>query len=179
MGFRYNGDATLTVQNIYSHNALRYVNLRFMNNTEIEKLKGIISDTGIVEKTIDYNEKWTTQEELIDYASSLLTQNGNEVNQVELEFDIDLGLHVGDMVRINKPKFYINGKFVVTSVIYTYNNELEENWTITVRRADLLSSIIDLFRPITSQETTETTESIMIAEYTNEGIREIHTEEVS
>ena len=178
VGIRYNGDSTFEIFNIYSNNALRYVNLQFMNNEEIEKLKGIISETGIVEKTIDYNEKWTTQEELIDYASSLLTQNTNMVNQIDTEFDIDLGLKVGDIVRINKPKFYINGKFVVTDIEYTYNSDLEENWHITLRNADLLSSFIDLFRPDTIQETRETTDSVMIAEYTKEGINEIHAEEV-
>lgn len=178
IGFRYNLETSKQVTNIFSNNALRYVNLKFMNNEEIENMRGIISDTGIVEKTIDYNEKWADETELVDYARSLLTQNTNVVNEVEIEIDKDLGLNVGDIILINKPKFYINGKFVVTDIRYTYTNELEQNWGITVKSADLLSSFIDLFRPETEQETAETVDSIMTAEYTAEGINEIHTEGV-
>lgn len=147
-----------------------------MNSGEIEKMRNIISDTGIVEKTIDYNEKWSSEEELVDYARSLLLQNTNVVNQIDLEYDTNFDLKIGDIILINKPKFYINGKFVVTDINYTYNSELEQNWRVTLKNADLLSTFIDLFRPQTEQETNEMNDSIMIAEFTTEGINEIHTE---
>lgn len=178
VGFRYNNSTTKQITNIYSHNALRYVNLKFMNSEEIENMRGIISDTGIIEKTIDYNEKWSSESELIDYARSLLNQNTNVVNEIEIEIDKNLDLKIGDIVLINKPKFYINGKFVVTEISYTYQSDLEQNWIIKVKSADLLSSFIDLFRPETEQETSETVANVMIAEYTAEGINELHSEVV-
>lgn len=139
-------------------------------------MRNIISNTGIVEKTIDYNEKWSSEDELVDYARSLLLQNTNVVNQIDLEYDTNFDLKIGDIILINKPKFYINGKFVVTDINYTYNSELEQNWRVTLKNADLLSTFIDLFRPQTEQETNEMNDSIMIAEFTTEGINEIHTE---
>ena len=49
-GFKWNGADNSVVSLIYTGTALRYTTMRFMHSAEINNLKGVISDTGIVEK---------------------------------------------------------------------------------------------------------------------------------
>ncbi len=173
-GFRWNGTDNAIVQQIQSHTALRYNNVRVLNSNEINEMKEIISDTGIVEKTIDYNEKWATESELIEYARSLMTKNTNVINQVILEYEDNPNLKVGDIVRIDAKSFYILGDFVVKEITYSYINEYDQNWKITLKNADMLSTFIDLFRPVTQQEQVTSNETSMIAEYVEDVIYEKH-----
>ncbi len=172
-GFKWNGeDATLV--NIMSDTALRYTTMRFMYSAEINKLKGIISDSGQIEKTVDYNEKWTTLSELTSYARSLMVQNANTVNQVMLEYDANPNLNIGDLVEINAPDFYINGKFAVKDISYTYYNEIEQNWQITLKSTDLISTYIDMFRPAEKEENTNKINTVILSEFVEEKVNEVH-----
>ena len=173
-GFRWNGADNVTIQQIQSYTALRYNNVRVLNSNEINEMKGIISNTGIIEKTIDYNEKWATEDELIEYARSLMTKNTNVINQVILEYDENPNLEVGNIVRIDSGGFYIQGDFVVKEITYKYINEYDQNWKITLKNADILSTFIDLFRPTTNQEQLTSNETSMIAEYVEDKIHEKH-----
>ena len=175
IGFKWNGRSTVKVGMISSQTALRYNNVRVLNSSEINKMRGIISTTGIVEKTIDYNEKWSTQDELIEYARSLMNKNTNTINEVVLEYDIDTDLKIGDIVEINEPEFYIEGRFVITNISFMFESELQKNWIITLKNADMLSTFIDLFRPTMSQEQENAEDTIMLSEYVEEKINEIHT----
>ena len=175
IGFKWNGSSTVKVGMISSQTALRYNNVRVLNSSEINKMRGIISTTGIVEKTIDYNEKWGTQDELIEYARSLMNKNTNTINEVVLEYDIDTDLKIGDIVEINEPEFYIEGRFVITNISFMFESELQKNWIITLKNADMLSTFIDLFRPTMSQEQENAEDTIMLSEYVEEKINEIHT----
>lgn len=173
-GFRWNGSDNAIVQQIQSYTALRYNNVRVLNSNEINEMKGIISDTGMVEKTIDYNEKWATEDEIIEYARSLMTKNTNIINQVVLEYEENPTLKVGDIVRIDAEGFYIQGDFVVKEITYRYINEYDQNWIITLKNADMLSTFIDLFRPVTQQEQATSNETSMISEYVEDVIYERH-----
>ena len=55
-GFKYNGETDLKIEGILSDTALRYVKMKFMHSSEINKLKGVISKTGQIEKTVDAND---------------------------------------------------------------------------------------------------------------------------
>lgn len=173
-GFKYNGTSTLNITTIYSDCALRYITMKFMHSGEIEKLKGVISDSGIVEKTVDVNETWYTLQELTNYARSLLIENNNSINTVVLEYDEPQNLSIGDLIEINLPNFYINGVFAVTGIQYTYYNELHQNWQFTVQQSDIVASYIDLFRPAQSQETETQEASLVISEFVEETINETH-----
>ena len=177
-GFKWNGGEKATIVRIRSDTALRYTTMRFMYSAEIEKLKGIISESGQIEKTIDYNETWTTLTQLISYARSLMTQNSNTVNQVSLEYDIEPNLKIGDVIEINEPDFYIQGKYAVKDISYTYNNEIEQNWQITVKSSDLISSYIDMFRPAEQEESEDTINTVILSEFVEEQINETHTTEL-
>lgn len=173
-GFKWNLDKDVRIKEVGSDTALRYTTMKFMYSAEINKLKNIISKSGQIEKTIDYNEKWTSLSELIDYARSLMTQNSNVVNSVELEYDINPNLKVGDIVDIDLPSFYINGNFAVKEISYTYKNEIEQDWKITLKSADLISTYIDMFRPVETEEAQNTIDTIILSEFVEENIKEIH-----
>lgn len=174
-GFKWNYNANGTIDALSTVTGLRDTTMRFMYSKEINKLKGIISKTGQIEKTIDYAEKWTTLTQLITYAKSLIVQNSNIVNQVELEYDINQNLKIGDIIEINAPNYFINGKFAVQRIDYTYYNELKQIWKITLKNANILYSYIDLFRPQEVQENEDSLNSILLSEFIEEAITETHT----
>lgn len=174
-GFKWNGEDNAKIFQIKSDTALRYTTMKFMYTAEIENLKGIISDSGQIEKTIDFNEKWTTLNQLVNYARSLMVQNSNTVNTVQLEYDINPKLKIGDIVYIQLPSFYTEGNFAVKEINYTYTNEVEQNWKITLKSADLVSTYIDLFRPAEVEETENKIDTVILSEFIEENIKEIHT----
>lgn len=177
-GFKWNKDEVVEIVRLYSDTSLRYTTMRFMYSAEIDKLKGIISKSGQIEKVVDYNEKWTSLQQLISYARSLMTQNSNIVNQVSLECDNNLKLKIGDIVEIQAPNFYINGKFAVKDITYNYYNELEQNWKITLKSTDLISTYIDMFRPTEKEENQKTIDTVILSEFIEETINEVHELEV-
>ena len=173
-GFKWNGADNSVVSRIYTGTALRYTTMRFMYSAEINNLKGVISDTGIVEKCIDYQEKWTTTTQLIDYARSLMSSNTKTINQVDLTFDETPNLRIGDIVEIHEPDFYIDGKFAVKEISYKYINDENEEWNIKLKNSDLNSTYIDLFRPAQKQENESKTDTVVLSEYVEETVFEKH-----
>lgn len=173
-GVKYNGDNDLTITSIVSESALRYIKMKFMYSTEINKLKGIISDSGQIEKTVDANQTWFTLQELTDYARSLLIQDTNEVNSIVLKYDDNPNLQIGSLVKIALPEFYTEGSYAVKKIQYQYENELEQSWIITLQNSSLLNNYIDIFRPTQTQETETQNESMVISEFIEEKINEIH-----
>ncbi len=171
-GFKYNGNSDVTITKCSSHTALRYTTMRFVYSKEIESLKGIISNSGQIEKTIDYAEKWVSAPQLIDYARSLMLQNSNEINEVIIQYDINPQLQIGDIIEIKRPNFFIDGNFAVKSINYTYHNELHQNWYITAKKSDFISSYIDLFRPDEKQESVNAIDTVILSEFIEEGIAE-------
>lgn len=173
-GFKWNGEQA-TIAEIISNTALRYTTMRFMYSAEINKLKGIISESGQIEKTVDFNEKWTSLEQLINYARSLMTQNSNIINQVELQYDKNPNLKIGDIVEIDEPYFCIQGKFAVKDINYTFINELDQDWKITLKSTDLISTYIDMFRPMEKEENKKSIDTVVLSEFIEESIKERHT----
>lgn len=177
-GFKWNGADNSQITYIYAGAALRYTTVKFMYTQEIENLKGIISDSGQIEKTIDYNEQWTSANKIVDYGRSLITQNSNIINSVTLEFDEDPNLKIGDIVNMQMPSFFVEGNFAVKEIDYTYKNEIEQNWKITLKSSDLVSTYIDLFRPTEQQESENTIDTIILSEFIEEKMHESHYIEI-
>ena len=174
-GFKWNVESNAELIVIRSDLTLRYTTMRFMYSNEIEKLKGIISNSGQIEKTIDYEEKWTSLPQLISYARSLMVQNSNIINQVVIKYTKNPDLEIGDIVSINKPSFFTEGNFAVKDITYTYYNDNDEEWKITLKSSDLISSYIDMFRPSEQQENENNSYGVIVSEFIEEGINEIHT----
>ena len=177
-GFKWNGPDGAYISSITSFTALRYTTMRFMYSAEIDKLKGTISDSGQIEKTIDYNNKWTTLQQLTTYARSLMVQNSNIINQITLEYDKNPEYQIGEIINFNDEEFYLKGKYAVKSIDYTYENKIKQKWKITLKTTDLISSFIDLFRPAEKQENVETVNTVIISEFIEEEINEKHTIEL-
>lgn len=178
-GFKWNGNDNAKIVGMYSDTGLRYTTMRFAYTKEIENSKGIVSDSGQIERTIDYNEKWTTLDKLVTYARSLMTQNSNIINSVELEYDKNPNLKIGDIVDIQMPSFYVSGKFAVKEKNYTYKNKIVQNWKLTLKSADLISTYIDIFRPAEKEETQDKIDTVILSEFIEESINEVHTVEIS
>ena len=173
-GFKYNGNETIELNHLITDTALRYVKMKFIYSKEINKLKGIISKSGQIERTIDAKETWFTLSELTNYARNSLVENQNEINSIILKYDKDQGLKIGDVVEIDLPQFYCSGKFAVTKIEYSYMNKNEQIWDIVLKSCNIISSYIDIFRPSQVQETETQENSLVISEFTEEGINESH-----
>lgn len=174
-GFKWNIEQNAEIIVIRSDLTLRYTTMKFTYSNEIEKMKGVISSSGQVEKTINYSEKWTTLPQLISYARSLMIQNDNVINKVVLRYTKNPNLEIGNIVNINKTSFFTVGNFAVKDIMYTYYNENDENWEITLKSSDLISSYIDMFRPNEQQENQKNSDGVILSEFIEEGFEEKHT----
>lgn len=173
-GFKYNGNSTIILNHMITDTALRYTKMKFMYSKEINKLKGIISKSGQIEKTIDTKEAWFTLSELTNYARNILVENENVINTISLKYDKNQNLKIGDIVDIRLLDFYCRGKYAVSKIKYSYFNENEQIWEITLKSSNIVSSYIDIFRPSQPQETETQEASLIISEFSEEGIKEIH-----
>ena len=100
------------------------------------------------------------------------------INDTGEEYDKKPNLKLGDIISIEKPGFYIQGKFAVKDINYTYNNELDEKWIVTVKSSDLISSYIDLFRPEEKEENQKSIDTVILSEFVEEQINEVHSIEL-
>lgn len=173
-GFKWNVGQNAEILAIRSDTSLRYTTMRYFHSDEIKKSKGIISDSGQVEKNIDYKNKWTSLPQLIEYARSSIVQNSNVINQVVAKYTKNPKVEIGDIVEIDKPSFFITGRFAVKDITYTYKNDEDEEWNITLKSSDLISSYIDLFRPAEQQESSTNSEGLVLSEFIEEGFEEKH-----
>ena len=174
-GFKYNGEDELQIFGIDSETALRKTNLRFIHQSEIEKLKGIISDSGQIEKTVDFNEKWTTWQELSEYAKNLIIQNMNLINEVALHFTKNIDLKIGDIIEVKMSNYYTEGFFAVTEVEKIYKNDDDIEMNVIIRNSNFVSTYIDMFRPEEKEEDESQINSVVIGTYINDNIQETHS----
>lgn len=173
-GFKWNGTNNAQITLIDTNTALRYVKVKFINSKEVERLKGIISDSGQIEKTVNANETWFTEKSLLEYAKSYLTENMNDINTIKLTYDKNYGFKIGELLSIDFESFYSKGNFAITEIAYSYVNEIQQKWIITAKKSNLLSSYIDLFRSQEDETNNEKNESLYISEYVVETIDEKH-----
>lgn len=175
-GFKWNG-STAQITAIDTNTALRYVKVKFINSQEVERLKGIISESGQIERTINANETWFTEKSLLEYAKAYLVENKNDINTIKLTYDKNYGFKIGELLAIDFESFYSKGNFAITEIAYSYVNEIEQKWIITAKKSNLLSSYIDLFRGQEDETSSEKDESLLISQYITEGVNEIHNVE--
>lgn len=148
-GFKWNGSKT-SFDFVFSDMMLKYQTFKILHSEEIEKCKGIISNTGIIETMIDLNETWYIRKELIEYCRNLMSANGNQTTDVTLEFDKRQNLSIGDLVSVNMPEFMTAGTFIITAIKETeYGNDY--NCKIELKNSKITSNFIDLFRNKSNQ----------------------------
>lgn len=172
-GFQWKGN-TQDISLIKSDTMLKYQLFRITNANEISKCSQFITDSGIIETTIDVNEGWYTFIEMIDYCNSLMTSNANNTASVELSFDKDYNFEIGDTIRINRPKFFIEGDFVITEIQETKSHYDSYNCRILAQNNKLQSNYIDVFRKSISEENEAKYNSVNVIEYANDEIVETY-----
>ena len=105
------------------------------------------------------------------------------IDNFEVEAIINVGsagsandeLNIGDIVRIEMPSFFSEGNYAVKEIEYTYKNKTEQNWKIVLKSSDLISTYIDMFRPQETEENEDKIDTVILGEFVEENIKEIHT----
>lgn len=172
-GMQWKG-TTQSISSIKSDTMLKYQLFRVTNSNEIYKCSQFLTNSGIIETTIDVNESWFTYLELIEYCSNLMTSNANNTSKVELSFDKDYGFEIGDKIRINRPRFFINGDFVITEINETQSYYDSYNCQIVAQNNKLQANYIDIFRKSISEENEAKYNSINVIEYASDEIVETY-----
>lgn len=174
IGFRWNVTSE-KIFRIASSSMLKYQTVKMYYTQEIEKCKGIISDSGIVENVIDVNERWFTRKELIEYCRSLMTSNGNQTTDVQISFDKDKGLKIGDMVEIDMPEFLTVGNFIITSISESHTTG-DDLYTLKLKNSKFQTNYLDFFRSPQGIESESNYDITNIVEYQEESINEVFEE---
>lgn len=171
VGMKYNGEETIEINAINAKNSLIWAKLRVFDDEEIYKNKGIISNTGIVEKQINMGEQWKTYDEILEIANSYIRKNDTKVEQVKLNVDKETGLNIGDTVKINKPSFLIEDTYIITDKNTNYYNNIKKI-SFTLKNTSIFESYIDLFRASEREEENEKEYNLITANYSKDNILE-------
>lgn len=172
-GFVYHGTEILTPNSMISDTALIWNIIRFFHSSEINSKKGIVNDSGVVEKIIDMNEQWKTFPELQEIAVSSINNNLLGECEVEMQMDNDNGLSVGDLFRIDRDDFLVDGDYVITSIKEQYKSG-DVEYTFTLKNTNMLDNYIDVFRSTEEQQPDDKIYNVSVIDYVEDTIREVH-----
>ena len=172
-GIKFNNETTniKTITEIKSDSILVKNISRMYNDSAIYEKKGIISNTGIVEITVDMNESWKTLEELREIGVTYMDKNSLKLDgELELKVDTVCNIEIGNTIEINKMLF--SGTYIVTKIQQNFKNN-ENEWIIVCKNGNMLSNFIDIFRRENSQEAEETEYKVSITHYIEDKIKEV------
>lgn len=172
-GLQWKGSTT-NITEIKTDSMLKYQLFRITNANEIYKCSQFITDSGIIETTIDVNESWFTFMEMVNYCNNLMTSNSNNTASVELAFDKDYDFEIGDTIRIKRPNFFIDGDFVITEIKEQKSGYDSYDCQIVAQNNKLQSNYIDIFRKSISEENEVKYNSINVIEYASDEILETY-----
>ena len=172
-GFKLNNESKniKSIEKITSDSALIWNVNKLYNDKAIADKRGIISNTGIVETTIDMNESWKTIQELREIGISYMNKNSLDLNgTIELCTDRNV-FEVGKTIYINK--MLVNGTYIITQIKESVSNN-DVDYYITAKNANMLDNYIDVFRGEASQESSDKTYQVYITHYEEENMYERH-----
>lgn len=179
-GITYKGEDTITITRIVSDSALRYANMKLLNWEEINKMQGVITPSGQIEKVLDVDSGWFTESEMVNYVRSYFGINNNYTNQITLKYDKPNDLEVGDRIDIDLPEYFTSGEYVITSIKESKEGTNPSNFSVELRNTAIVENYIDLFRSSADAEENDSqTQVEYLCEYSTEGIKEIHTVELT
>ena len=156
-----------------SDTALIWNIIRFFHSSEINSKKGIVNDSGVVEKIIDMNKQWKTFPELQEIAVSSINNNLLGECEVEMQMDNDNGLSVGDLFRIDRDDFLVDGDYVITSIKEQHKSG-DVEYTFTLKNTNMLGNYIDVFRSTEEQQPDDKIYNVSVIDYVEDTIREVH-----
>ena len=166
-GVKYTGNANLTVSKCNSNTSLKNSTVQFFENNEIDKNKEKISNSGIIERTFDLNEKWFTVKEIIEYAKTLIGLNGSQTNIIKLSYDIEQDMEIGDLIRINLENYLSIGDFIITDKIVNFSSGVK-TYSYTMRNSNFLENYIDLFRAKITEVANQELQDVIYIEYSSD-----------
>lgn len=175
-GITYKGSNSKKITAIVSNTALKYANMKLINWKEINKNEGKTTLSGQIEKVVDVEEGWFTVQELVEYVRSLFVVNDRYTNQVDITYDKENDIHIGDRLNIDLPEYFVQGNYVVTDIEENTQGTNPTQFKVSLRNTGLTENFIDLFRNSSdTQEQTSQIESEYVVEYSEEdGIVESH-----
>lgn len=162
--------STQSLKVIESDTVLNYEIFKYFNSQEIDKSAGYLTDSGIIEETIDANESWFTYNEIVDYCNNLIIANSKITANVDLSVDENYNLKVGDLIRINKPEFFVSGDFVITEVSETISGYNGYDCQVKAQNNKLQSNYIDIFRKKELEQEESKYNKVNFVNYITEGI---------
>jgi len=172
IGFKYNNEEKniKSIEVIKSDSILIYNIVRMYNDVEIANKKSKISNTGIIETTVDMNESWKTLDELRQIGANYMNKNSMTFdNEIEIKLDTLCNMQVGNTVQIDK--MYFNGTYIITKInTQIINNETE--YIVIAKNGNMLSNFIDIFRGENTQDSDVKTYEISVIHYAEENINE-------
>lgn len=175
-GLTYLGEDTITgtIKQISSCSGLKWTKMKFINNIEVDKCKGVVSTSGRIEKIIDLDEAWKTEQELKDLAVSYLKLNISQTDELEIELDRKPDFGIGDIVYFDLDEFFTNNNYIVTDTKWNYVNDDDQTWTVSLRNKNYLANFIDVFRGEAYENDDEKDVNLIVVNYVNEEIFEKH-----
>lgn len=174
IGFKFNKENVniKSIEEIKSDSILVWNIIRMYHDEAIYGKKGIISDTGIVETTIDMNESWKTTEEVREIGKSYIKKNGLKFDgEIQLILDTSCDIKIGDTIKIDKMLY--DGIYIVTNIQEEYQNASKQ-YNVSCKNGNLLTNFIDIFRGENPQENEEKTYQVITTHYIEEQINEIY-----
>lgn len=152
-----------SIQSIKSDSALLWNINKLYNDSEIVKKKGKVSNTGIVELTVDMNESWKTIQELRDIGVSYMNKNSLKLDgTIEMLTNHKL-FEIGKTIQTSKLPL-IQGCYIITEIREIYSNQ-EEEYYITAKNSNMLNNYIDVFRKEAKQESEDKNYKLYITHY--------------
>lgn len=176
IGLTYLGEDTITgtIKQLSSCSGLKWTKMKFINNIEIDKCKGIVSKSGRIEKIIDLDEAWRTEQELKNLAVSYLKLNLSQTDGLEIKLDCKPEFGIGDTVYFDLDEFFINNNYIVTDTTWNYVNAEDQTWTISLRNKNYLANFIDVFRGEVYENDNQKDINLIVVNYVGEELFEKH-----
>ncbi len=174
-GFKYNNESRVvkSITKIQSDSILVWNVNKFFNDKAITDKKGKISNTGIIEKTINMHESWKTIQELREIGVSYMEKNSLEKDgTIEVKLDRSNNVKIGNTIYIDKMS--IKNTYVITQIRENYRNENDDDFILTCKNANMLDNFIDVFRGEEKQNSSDKVFQTYVTHYVEESVSEKH-----
>lgn len=155
VGFKWNSVTPGTTIDVYTYTQLIPYNVIYTDPVEITAIKSNINTSGVIEKVIDCNGRYFSDEELFYFATSLFKKNSLVTSEVDCAFKGSINdnafitllnnLEISKTISINLTDFKINGTFLITSVEKKYGTESIEI-KVNARNFNLNENFNDIYR---------------------------------
>lgn len=153
-GIKNGGTTELTFDTLTSYTTLVSTNTIYKNANEIVINKGKISTSGKIEKTVDFNNKYITKTDSLEYAKNILLRTSKQTDEIKIclkgtetnEYNTFIANALPlKKITLDSPEYFTVGDFIITDTNYSKNGSVI-SFTINARNTNLIENFEDLFR---------------------------------